>query len=105
MLYKIDTKIRKLEEDIFEENERRIIQELAVVRRDIISLRRIVRPQVEILHNLEQVDRAFIREDLDVYFGDILDHLNKAMDMVAYHSEIVLGLTDTANTLANLHTN
>lgn len=105
MLYKIDAKIHTLEEDIFVENERRIIQELAVVRRDIISLRRIVRPQIEILENLEQVDRPFIREELDVYFGDILDHLNKATDLIAYHGDIVLGLTDTANTLANLHTN
>ncbi len=105
MLYKIDAKIHTLEEDIFVENERRIIRELAVVRRDIISLRRIVRPQVEILENLEQVDRAFIREELDVYFGDILDHLNKATDLIAYHGDIVLGLIDTANTLANLHTN
>ncbi len=105
MLYKIDAKIRRLEEDVFVENERRIIQELAVVRRDIIAMRRIVHPQVAIVENLERIDRAYIREELDVYFGDILDHLNKATDLIAYHGEIVFGLTDTANTLANLHTN
>lgn len=105
MLYKIDANIRRLEEDIFVVSERRIIQELAIVRRDIISLRRIVQPQVAILQNLEGIDRAYIRDDLDVYFGDILDHLHKATDLILYHGEVVFGLTDTANTLANLYTN
>lgn len=105
MMYKIDAKIRRLEEEIFMVNERRVIQDLALVRRDIIALRRIVQPQIAILQNLERIDRAYIREELDVYFGDILDHLNKATDLIAYHGEVVFGLTDTANTLANLYTN
>ncbi|MCB9435498.1 MAG: magnesium/cobalt transporter CorA [Anaerolineales bacterium] len=105
MLYKIDAKIRHLEEAIFIENARDVLKELAVVRRDIISMRRIVRPQIEIVENLERIDRAYIREELDVYFGDILDHLNKAIDLIVYHSEIVFGLTDTTNILANLYTN
>ncbi len=105
MLYKIDANIRILEENIFVIRERRIVQELAIVRRDIISLRRIVQPQESILQSLEQVERAFIRDDLDVYFGDILDHLHKASDLILYHGEVVHGLSDTANTLANLYTN
>ncbi|PJF43810.1 MAG: hypothetical protein CUN55_07160 [Phototrophicales bacterium] len=105
MLYKIDANIRSLEEDIFIDKERRIVEELAIIRRDIISLRRIVQPQVAILQSLEQVERAFIRDELDVYFGDILDHLNKATDLIMYHGEVVQGLAETANTLANLYTN
>ncbi len=105
MIYKIEAKIQQIEESIFIDNERHVIRELAVIRRDIIALRRIVRPQIEIVQNLEQVDRAYIREELEVYFGDILDHLQKAADLIIDHGEIVFGLTDTANTLANLHTN
>lgn len=105
MIYKIEAKIQQLEEAIFVENEHHVVRELAVLRRDIIALRRIIRPQIEIVQNLEQVDRPYIREELEVYFGDILDHLNKAADLIIDHGEIVFGLTDTANTLANLHTN
>lgn len=105
MLYKIDANIRVLEEDIFVAKEHRIVQELAIMRRDIISLRRIVQPQIAILQSLEQVERSFIRDELDVYFGDILDHLHKATDLIMYHGEVVHGLSDTANTLANLYTN
>lgn len=105
MLYKIDAKIRKLEETIFVENEREVIRELAYVRRDVIAMRRIMHPQVEIVSNLERVERTYIHDELDVYFGDILDHLRKAEDMVTDYGEMVAGLVDTTNTVATLETN
>jgi magnesium transporter len=106
ILYKVDGNIRRLEEDIFNDSSRqKVLQDLAFVRRDILSLKRIVRPQVEILTDLEKVKRSYIQGELDVYFGDILDHLNKAADQVTEYSEIVASLADTANTIANLHTN
>lgn len=101
LLYKVDGHIRNLEDDIFKEDTRRVIQELAIVRRDVIALRRIIRPQLAILANLEEVDRPFIREDLDVYFGDILDHLSKARDIVEDDTEVIAGLADTTDTLAS----
>ena len=105
ILYKVDSNIRGLEEEILMEDSRRIIQDLSFVRRDIIALRRIIRPQLAIVENLEKVDRSFIREDLDVYFGDILDHLVKGWDMVEEHLEIIRGLSDTANTLVSYRLN
>lgn len=105
MIYKIDAKIRHIEQAIFDESEREVLRELAYVRRDIISMRRIMHPQVEILSNLERVDRPYFHEDLDVYFGDILDHLRKAEDMITDYGEVVAGLVETKNTIATLDTN
>ncbi|NDJ53285.1 MAG: magnesium transporter CorA family protein [Chloroflexi bacterium] len=99
ILYKVDANIRTIEENLFEEDGQRIIQDISFVRRDIISLRRIVRPQLPILENLENVDRPFIREDLDVYFGDILDHLQKARDIVDDDAEVISSLADTNDAL------
>jgi magnesium transporter len=105
LLYKVDANIRNIENDIFTEDTREVIQDLAIIRRDIIALRRIIRPQLAILANLEDVDRPFIREDLDVYFGDILDHLTKARDIVEDDAEVVVGLADTTDTLASYRIN
>ncbi len=101
ILYKVDANIRYIEETMFDEDMRRTIQDLSIVRRDIISLRRIIRPQVAIVYNLEQVDRRFIREDLDVYFGDTLDHLQKARDIVDDNMEMIANLADTTDALAS----
>ncbi len=105
ILYKVDANIRAIEEDIFTEDSRHIIQDLSFIRRDIIALRRIIRPQLVIVENLEKVDRPFIREELDVYFGDILDHLIKAYEIIEDDLEVIRGLSDTANTLVSYRLN
>ncbi len=105
ILYKVDANIRLLEEEIFLEDSRRLMQDLSFARRDIIALRRIIRPQIAIIENLENVDRPFIRDDLDVYFGDTLDHLVKAYEIVEEHLEVIDGLADTARTLVNYRLN
>ncbi len=105
ILYKVDANIRHLEEEIFIEDSRQVMQDLSFVRRDIIALRRIIRPQIAIVENLEKVDRPFIREDLEVYFGDIVDHMMKAYEIVEDHLEVIKGLSDTASTLVSYRLN
>ncbi len=105
ILYKVDGNIRQLENEIFAEDSRQVMQDLSFIRRDIIALRRIIRPQIAIVENLEKVDRPFIREDLDVYFGDILDHLLKAWEIAEDHLEVINGLADMANALVSYRLN
>jgi magnesium transporter len=105
LLYKVDANIRAIENDIFTDDARQIVQDISIVRRDIIALRRIIRPQLAILANLEEVDRPFIHEDLDVYFGDILDHMTKVRDIVEDDAEVIAGLADTTDTLASYRIN
>ena len=105
ILYKVDANIHEIEEDIFTEDMPGVVQEISWVRRDIIALQRIVKPQIAIVDNLERQDRPFIREELDVYFGDVLDHLYKAWDMLEDHRDVVEGLSDTANILTSYRLN
>lgn len=105
ILRKVDANIRAIEESIFTADARTLIRDIALVRRDIIALRRIVRQQVPILENLERRDRPILREDLDEYFGDILDHLYKARDILDENAEIIAGLAETADTLINNRVN
>ncbi|MBN2469518.1 MAG: magnesium transporter CorA family protein [Anaerolineae bacterium] len=101
ILYKVDANIRAIEEDLFTEDLQKVIENITFVRRDIIALRRIIRPQIGIVANLEKVDRTFIHEELDVYFGDILDHIQKASDLLSDHAEVIEVLAESADTLAS----
>jgi len=105
ILYKVDTNIREIEDDIFTEQVPDVVREISWVRRDIIALQRIVKPQIAIVANLEHKDRPFIREELDIYFSDVLDHLYKAWDMLEDHRDVIEGLSDTANTLTTYRIN
>lgn len=99
ILHNIDTQINHIEDELFEADTRNIVREISLIRRDIIALRRIIRPQISIISNLEQRDRDFIRDDLDEYFGDILDHMFKIRDIIEENYEIIADLSDTTNSL------
>lgn len=101
ILRKVDVNIRGIEEDIFTTDTREIIRNISLVRRDVIALRRIIRQQVPIIEQLEQVEHPIIHEDLEEYFGDIADHLYKARDIVDENYEIITSLADTVDTLAS----
>lgn len=101
ILRKVDINIRQIEEDIFIADTRRVIREIALVRRDIIALRRIIRQQVPVLQLLETTDNPILHEDLEEYFGDITDHIAKARDIIDENAEIIASLAETADTLAS----
>ena len=101
ILRKIDSNMRRIEESMFEADTRTVIQDITFMRRDIISLRRIIRQQVPIIEQLERIDHPIIHEDLEEYFGDIADHLYKARDIIDENHEIIGALADTADTLAS----
>ena len=105
VLDKVDSNIHVIEEEVFTADMRRVVQDISIVRRDIIALRRIIRPQIAIVANLEQKDRPFIREELDVYFGDIVDHLNKARDILEDHREVIEGLSETSDSVISYRIN
>jgi magnesium transporter len=101
ILRKVDANIRSIEEDIFIADTRRVIQDIALVRRDIISLRRIIRQQIPVLELLEKTEHPILHEDLEEYFGDIVDHIYKARDIIDEDTEIIVSLAETADILAS----
>ena len=105
ILAQVAHNIQIIEDEVFTENMRQIVQRISVVRRDIIALRRIIKPQLAIVANLEHVDRPFIREDLDVYFGDIHDQLQKAWEELEDHREVLEGLSDTSESVISYRIN
>ncbi len=101
MLRKVDKNINEIEESIFTQDSRRVIREIALVRRDVIALRRIIRQQVPVLETLENTEHPIIHEDFEEYFGDLVDHMSKARDFVDEDFEIIGNLAETADMLAN----
>jgi magnesium transporter len=99
LLYQVDAQLGEIEEDIFTEEVRGIVRDISWARRHVMTLQRTIKPDLAIVSNLEKEDRPFIREELDIYFGDVLDHLYKAWDMLEDQRDVIEGLSDTANTL------
>lgn len=101
ILRKVDTNIHEIEDGLFVSDAKKVIQDIALVRRDIISLRRIIRHQIPIIEALENTEHSIIHEDMEEYFGDIVDHLYKQRDIVEENYEIINSFAETADTLAS----
>jgi magnesium transporter len=105
ILSQVGSRINQVEEKIFVEDMRHIVEEISVIRRDVIALRRIIKPQIGVVSNLERKDRPFIREGMDVYFGDIVDGFSRAWDELEDHREVIENLSSTSDSITSYRIN
>lgn len=102
---KIMWNIEKVENDIFATKGRGTVREISVIRRDIISFRRIIWPMRAVVGTLERKTERFTKEDMEVYWDDAVDHIDKIWDTLDTCKEIIEGLKDTNDSLYTHRTN
>ena len=106
ILNKIGGNIEAVEDNIFSRRFiPRAIEDMSVLRRDVISFRRIIWPMRAVIGRLEPKIRRFTQMDMEVYFGDMTDHVDKIWDVLDEYKEIIEGLSDTHDSLATNRTN
>jgi len=101
MLSKIADDVERVEDNIFSDNVRGAVRELSVIRRDIITFRRIIWPMRAVVGSLEPRIRRFAKTDLEAYFGDLVDHVDRIWDGLDEYKEVIEGLDDTHYSLAS----
>ena len=99
IMNKIIANVEAVEDRLFSDKARDSVRDISVLRRDIMAYRRIIRAQPTILRSLEKRDYPFLHEDLDVYFGDIGDHIGKIMQTLDEYKEVVEGLNQSSDSL------
>lgn len=105
MVYHVYEKLDALDADMFRRNTPATVQELSFIRRDIISLRRIIKPNIAVLSELAKSDHDFLRLDEDAYVGDLVDGLTKIWDMLEEQKELIEGLDSTLFSLTSYRLN
>ena len=95
MLRKIGNKLEQLEEEIFIGRGEEIVRDISNVKQEIINFRKIVRPQRPVLRDLERTKQRYMREELEVYFDDIVDASERIWDMLENYKEVVVALDET----------
>ncbi len=96
-----------LEEQLFSSNklEKKLLENLTIKKRNIVSLKHIFTPHKEILEELQKTLPKFYKEDLDVYFEDLEYKLDKVGNIVSVSFENIESLAETYNSLMNIKTN
>ena len=99
IMNRVIANVEEAEDRLFSDRARDSVRDISILRRDIMAFRRILNPQPSIVKSLEERDYPFLREDLDVYFGDIGDHLGKIIETLDEYKEVVEGLNASSDSL------
>ncbi len=101
IMNKIISNIEAVEDDAFTKPVPHTVREILIIRRDMISFRRIIRSIISVLDSLQERERPILKEDAEVYLGDIGDHALKIWETVEDYEEVIDSLSDTSNWLTS----
>src|SRR5215216_5811500 len=95
ILDKIGHKLDSIEDDIDGGRFEEIVRDISNAKQEIISYRKIVKPQRPALRLLERRVERFLPEDLELYFDDLVDASERIWDLLDNYKEVVEALETT----------
>ena len=102
----LSRQVNELESDVFDrEYSQDRLREILFLKKDIINFRRIIMPQRAIIAQLEHKNKKFLPENLDVYFDDIVDKIEKLWNNLENLQELVASLQETNESIISHNTN
>ncbi len=102
ILDKIGFKLEQIDEEIGgddRQSARDLVTDIHRVKQEIISYRKIIKPQRPTLRQLERQIENFLPQDLELYFDDIVDASERIWDLLDNYKEVVEALEDTNESL------
>jgi magnesium transporter len=100
ILDKIGFKLEQIDEEIGSgEGAKELVRDIHRVKQEIISYRKIIKPQRPTMRQLERSIERFLPEDLELYFDDIVDASERIWDLLDNYKEVVEALEDTNESL------
>jgi magnesium transporter len=95
ILDKIAYKLDSIEDDIEDRRSEEIVTDISKVKQEIISYRKIIKPQRPALRLLERHIERFLPEELELYFDDLVDASERIWDLLDNYKEVVEALEST----------
>ncbi|HEY3578800.1 MAG TPA: magnesium transporter CorA family protein [Gaiellaceae bacterium] len=100
ILDKIGFKLEQVDESIGEgEGAKELVRDIHRVKQEIISYRKIIKPQRPTLRQLDRSIERFLSEELEDYFDDLVDASERIWDLLDNYKEVVEALEDTNESL------
>ncbi|AKG53207.1 CorA transporter [Dehalogenimonas sp. WBC-2] len=89
-----------IEDEIFTTRRSGTVREISILRRDIITFRRTIWPMRAVIAGLEPKLKRYTDQDMNVYFGDLTDHVDKIWDGLDETKEVIEGLSSTFDSMS-----
>lgn len=95
----ISKNLDNIEEQVFSDNEKEMVLEISLVKRDILNFRRAIKPQRAIIESIIQKDNSLIPDELKIYFQDLIGTNIRIWNILENNKEIIESLEATNNSL------
>ena len=96
---RIGSEVDQINYGLFNYKSQKIIEKISVTRKNVILLDTSFRPQVRVFHKFESGEIKGFAEEMEEYWGNILDYYQKLWDMIEDYKELIEGLSKTYDSL------
>ena len=95
VLDQLDEFVDDMEQRVFGQFDEALLQEIFKVKRLVISLRRYLAPQREVLSQLTMRPSRFLPPDAQLYFRDVYDHMLRITDALDSYRDLLSSTLDS----------
>ncbi|MBO7446042.1 MAG: magnesium transporter CorA family protein [Bacteroidales bacterium] len=104
LVERMGSELDVINRELFSLKSEKIIEQISRYRKNIIQLNTMFKPQLRMFKAFESGDVGFA-DDMEEYWGNILDFYQKMWDMIDDYGELVDGLSSTFDSLQTNKTN
>ncbi len=97
----INEKLDEIEKQIFEDNDKEMVRETSIVKRDVLTFRRTLKPQRSILESLVQKHYRLLENELNQYFQELIGTNIRVWNALENTKEVIESLEETNNSLVS----
>lgn len=101
MLDKIGSSMDSIQKEIFRNRSLEIVENISRVKMQIINYRKIIKPLRPVVLSLEKLLKRYIPEDMEIYFDDISDKIEKIWDSLENYKEVIDSIQVTHESLTS----
>lgn len=101
MLDKIGAQMDSIQKELFRNRSLEIVQNMSKLKMQIINYRKIVKPLRPVVLSLEKLLKRYIPEDMEIYFEDISDKVEKIWDVLENYKEVIESIQTTHESLTS----
>jgi magnesium transporter len=101
MIDYLDMQVEEIESTVIAKPDRKTLEEIFIIKRSLLNLRRIIAPQREVLNKLSRGDFEIVSQKERMYFRDVYDHLVRVHEIIDSLREMVGGVLDIYLSVVN----
>ncbi|EKD46341.1 MAG: hypothetical protein ACD_68C00026G0004 [uncultured bacterium] len=99
MLDHLGEDIDKIEENIFKGQEKLMVKEISIILRNLLDLRKTIKPLLGFSEKLLGIDHSFFSAELKIYLRDLNNEVKQVWTALENHYQVLKTLQSTNNSL------